>query len=70
MRYFYIKITYITEKGSSSMDLGFKVDPVSNLNKNEIKKHIEQNFNVKIKSLFLNNIYEFKNRTEFEDFWE
>ena len=70
MRYFYVKVTYVTEQSRSDMDLGFKVQPNKNLNKKELKDFIEQKYNVKISSLFLNNIYEFKNEKESVDFWK
>lgn len=69
MRYFYIKVTFSTEKNTSNMDLGFTIKKGSNLNKKEIKEHIEKNNDIKIRSLFLDNIYEFKNEKEYLDFW-
>lgn len=69
MRYFYVKVTYVTEKFTSNMDLGFKILKGNNLNKKEIKEHIENNNDIKIRSLFLDNIYEFKNEKEYLDFW-
>lgn len=69
MRYFYVKVTYVTEKFTSNMDLGFQIQTGNNLNKKEIKEHIENNNDIKIRSLFLDNIYEFKNEKEYLDFW-
>lgn len=69
MRYFYVKVTFVTEQGRSDMDLGFKVQSNKNLNKKEIKDCIEQKHNLKISSLFLDNIYEFNNEKESVDFW-
>lgn len=70
MRYFYVKVTYVTEESMLlTMDLGFKNQTGKNLNKKEIKENIENKNNVKIRSLFLDNIYEFKNEKEYLDFW-
>ena len=68
-RYFYIKVTYVTEKQDANMDLGFKIVTGNNLNKKEIKEHIENTNGVKISSLFLDNIHEFNNEKEYLDFW-